>query len=326
MAINGIASLIYGVPDVAEATKFYKDFGLTVDREDDAGSDFSVAEGATILIRHMSDPSLRENVLERPGVRETIWGVDTAESLDELETKLSAAGEVTRDDDGTLHTVDAVGIPLGFRVFERTVVAGEQVPTNTIDTVQRWNANRKWYERAQPRLIHHIGYTVPKDDIDKIEAFYVDVLNFRVTDISRGLATFLLADGRQDHHSIFIMDSERVQAKGITWNHVSFGVENIDEVMAGANYLQRQGWQSFLGISRHRISSAINYYANNPGGGDSEYLTDIDYLTEEWKPRIWDPRFGMMMWSHEIPDFMNPEPEWDVTVVEGEMPKFSEAK
>ena len=326
MAINGIASLIYGVPDVAEATKFYKDFGLTVDREDDAGSDFSVAEGATILIRHMSDPSLRENVLERPGVRETVWGVDTAESLDELETKLSAVGEVTRDDDGTLHTVDAVGIPLGFRVFERTVVAGEHVPTNSVDTVQRWNANRKWYERAQPRLIHHIGYTVPRDDIDKIEAFYVDVLNFRVTDISRGLATFLLADGRQDHHSIFIMDSERVQAKGITWNHVSFGVENIDEVMAGANYLQRQGWQSFLGISRHRISSAINYYANNPGGGDSEYLTDIDYLTEEWKPRIWDPRFGMMMWSHEIPDFMNPEPEWDVTVVEGEMPKFSEAR
>ena len=326
MAINGIASLIYGVPDVAEATRFYKDFGLTIDREDDAGSDFSVADGATILIRHMSDPSLRENVLERPGVRETIWGVNTAESLDELATKLSALGEVTRDDDGTLHTVDAVGIPLGFRVFERTVVAGEHVPTNTVDTVQRWNANRKWYERAQPRLIHHIGYTVPKDDIDKVEAFYVDVLNFRVTDISRGLATFLLADGRQDHHSLFVMDSDRVQAKGITWNHVSFGVENIDELMAGANQLQRQGWQSFLGISRHRISSAINYYANNPGGGDSEYLTDIDYITEEWKPRIWDPRFGMMMWSHEIPDFMNPEPEWDVTVVEGEMPKFSEAR
>ena len=326
MAINGIASLIYGVPDVAEATRFYKDFGLTIEREDDAGSDFSVADGATILIRHMTDPALRENVLERPGVRETIWGVDTAESLDELETKLSAVGDVTRDDDGTLHTVDSVGIPLGFRVFERTVVAGEHVPTNTVDTVQRWNANRKWYERAHPRVIHHIGYTVPKDDIDKIEAFYVDVLNFRVTDISRDLATFLLADGRQDHHSIFIMDSDRVQAKGITWNHVSFGVENIDELMAGANQLQRRGWQSFLGISRHRISSAINYYANNPGGGDSEYLTDIDYITEEWKPRIWDPRFGMMMWSHEIPDFMNPEPEWDVTVVEGEMPKFSEAR
>ncbi len=326
MAINGIASLIYGVPDVAEAKRFYVDFGLTLDREDDKGADFSVAEGATILIRHMTDPTLRENVLERPGVRETIWGVDNAENLDELEKKLAAQGEVSRDEDGTLHTVDAVGIPLGFRVFERNVVAGEHVPTNTVDTVQRWDANRKWYERAQPRLIHHIGYTAPKDDIDTIEAWYVDVLNFRVTDISRGLATFLLADGRQDHHSIFIMDSEQVKAKGITWNHVSFGVENIDELMVGANYLQRQGWGSFMGISRHRISSAINYYANNPGGGESEYLTDIDYLTDEWKPRVWDPRFGMMMWSHEIPDFMNPEPDWDVTVLEGEVPKFSEIR
>lgn len=324
MAINGIASLVYGVPDLAAATKFYKDFGLTLDREDDAGSDFSIADGSIILIRHIADPSLRENVLERPGVRETVWGVDTQESLDALEKKLATVGDVSRDEDGTLHTTDSVGIPLGFRVFERKDVAGEQVPTNTVDEVQRWNENRKWYSRAAPRLIHHIGYTVPKSDIDAIEDYYVNVLNFRVTDISRGLATFLLADGRQDHHSIFIMDSERVQAKGITWNHAAFGVENVDELMAGANELQRQGWSSFLGMSRHRISSALNFYANNPGGGDSEYLTDIDYLTDEWKPRVWEPRFGMMMWSHEIPDFMQHEPEWDVTVMEEPLPKFSE--
>lgn len=324
MAINGVASLIYGVPDIAATVKFYTDFGLTLDRQDDKGADFSIADGSTILIRHIADPSLRENVLERPGVRETVWGVDTADNLDALEKKLASVGDVSRDAEGTLHTVDSVGIPLGFRVFERESVSGEHVPTNTVDEVQRWDANRKWYKSATPRLIHHIGYTVPKKDIDSIEAFYVDVLNFRVTDVSKDLATFMLADGRQDHHTIFIMDSARVQAKGITWNHAAFGVENIDELMAGANYLQRAGWESFLGMSRHRISSALNYYANNPGGGDSEYLTDIDYLTDEWKPRVWEPRFGMMMWSHEIPEFMANEPEWDVTVMDEPLPKFSE--
>ena len=325
MAINGVASLIYGVPDLDAATRFYQDFGLELDRRDDAGSDFSTPDGSTVLLRHIADPSLPENVLERPGVRETVWGVDTKENLDAMERRLAAAGTVSRDDAGTLHTADPLGIPLGFRVFERNLVPGEHVPTNTVDEIQRWNANRKWYKRARPRLIHHVGYTVPKARIDDVEAFYVEVLDFRVTDISRGLATFLLADGRQDHHSIFIMDSARVQAEGITWNHVAFGVENVDELMAGANELQRQGWSSFLGLGRHRISSAINYYANNPGGGDSEYLTDIDYVTDEWKPRVWDPRFGMMMWSAEVPDFMKHEPEWDWEILDRDpLPRFSE--
>lgn len=324
MAINGVKSLLYGVEDVAKSVAFHKDFGLKLLREDSSGADFAVEDGATVLIRHKDDPVLPPDVLERPAVRELVWGVSDRASLDALADDLASDREVRRDADGTLHTTDALGIPLGFGLFAPKTPDFEQVPVNTPTEVRRWNANRKWYKRAAPKLIHHVGFGVPEADIDRLTDFYVERLGFRVTDISRGLAMFLLADGRNDHHSIFLINSGRLGAKGILWNHASYGVENIDELMAGANAMQRSGWHSHFGLCRHRISSAINFYVENPAGGQSEYLTDTDYVDDGWKPRIWEPRFGNYMWTSEIPEFLQHEPEWDCTVVEGAVPKYKE--
>ena len=38
------------------------------------------------------------------------------------------------------------------------------------------------------------------------------------------------------------------------------------------------------GLSRHRISSAIYYYLDNPSGGEAEYpLSTRDYLDDNWR-------------------------------------------
>jgi catechol 2,3-dioxygenase-like lactoylglutathione lyase family enzyme len=324
MAITGVQSLVYGVEDLETSTRFYEDFGLKLERRDEKGTDFSLPHGSTILLRRQDDPLLPPDMLARPAVREMIWGVDSQANLDALEKNLTADRKVTRDANGALHTADDVGIPIGFRVFTPKQLSFEQVPTNTPNDVQRWNANRKWYRQATPKLIHHVGYGVPKKDVQKVADFYVKRLNFRITDVSRAFAVFLLADGRQDHHSIFIVTSEALQATGIVWHHVSFGVENIDEVVAGANYLQRRNWTSRNGLSRHRISSAINFYVECPAGGESEYLTDTDFVNQDWKPRMWDPRFGVYMWNADVPEFLMNEPPHDVSIIEGPVPKFTD--
>jgi hypothetical protein len=321
MAITGIQSLVYGVEDLAISVQFHKDFGLTLLSEDQNGADFEVTDGSTIKIRSLDDAALPADVLSKPGVRELIWRVDSAAALDALAENLSADREVTKDADGILHTKDAYDIPIGFQVFEARAIIFEQVPVNTPTDVQRWNANRKWYDAAAPALIHHVGYAVP--DVDLLADFYVERLGFRVTDMSKGLAIFLLADGRQDHHNIFVARSERFGG-GLLWNHVSYGVENVDELMTGANHMQRQGYTSHNGMGRHRISSAINYYINNPAGGDSEYLTDTDYVDETWKPRLWNPAFGFYHWTAELCDVnRTPAPE-DCVIIEGAVPKLAD--
>jgi catechol 2,3-dioxygenase-like lactoylglutathione lyase family enzyme len=324
MAINGIASITYGVNQLEECTRFYEDFGLKLERHDASGSDFSVPHGSTIHLRKADDPALPPDVLGRPATRELVWGVDTPAALEALGKRLAAGREVVRGADGTLHCTDSLGIPLGFRVFVPRPLEFAQVPTNTPTDARRRNANRKWYRQARPQLIHHVGYGVPEHEVQTLVDFYVDVLGFRVTDASRNFAVFLLADGRHDHHNIFIMKSEAMGGGGMLWHHAAYGVENIDEVAAGANYLQRRKWTGATGLSRHRISSAINFYARCPAGGEAEYLADIDYVDAEWKPRMWDPRFGVYMWNANIPEYMMNEPMEDVRVIEGAVPRFLE--
>lgn len=321
MAIIGLQSVVYGVDDLEKCILFHKDFGLELLEENAKGAVFETTDGSTIKIRHRGDPSLPDDALTKPAVRELIWRVDTQASLDTLEKNLSTDRAVRQDADGVLHTVDDYGIALGFEVFKPRPISCEQIPVNTPTEINRWNANSKWYDKVTPQLIHHVGFAVP--DVDKLADFYVERLNFRVTDISKGLALFLLADGRQDHHNIFIMYSDRFGG-GVHWNHVSYGVQNINELMTGVNIMQRKGYSSRVGAGRHRISSAINYYITNPGGGDSEYLTDTDYIDDSWKPRIWHPTYGAYQWTAELRENYRELPPAECTVVDGKIPKLKD--
>jgi catechol 2,3-dioxygenase-like lactoylglutathione lyase family enzyme len=316
MSLLGIESLVYGVDDLETCARFYDDFGLSAERRDARGVDYRLPEGSTIKLRMNDDPALPARFSQAPGVREVIWGVDSEATLRRLAETLGTDRTVTLTD-GTLRTLDDQGIPIGFRIFKRQAVEPKALLENCPGKVVRWNQHRAWYKRAQPKIMHHAVLSVP--DIDKAVAFYTGRLGFRITDVSRGLGVFMRCDGRNDHHNLFFLRSDTV-----AWHHVSFGVDSIDEVMTGADHMQRQGWKSDVGIGRHRISSTLFYYIKNPAGGQSEYSADTDYLTDDWKPRLWEPKFGNFHWVGSVPEMLMTEPEWDVRVIEGPMPTFSE--
>lgn len=308
MSILGVESIVYGVDDLEKCTRFYDDFGLPQTRSDDAGTDYRLEDGSSVLLRGSDDPSLPAPYCDGPCVRETIWGVDTQASLDALEADLAGDREITRDADGTIHVVDDVGIPIGFRLFDRRKVSYTPPPVNAPDNIGRMNQHRKWYKRAQPKIIAHVVYNTPEPD--KGAAFYMNRLKFRLSDISRPLGVFLRADGRNDHHNIFFFRDEKPK-----WHHVCYGLEDIDEIMVGGNHMSRQGWNSQLGLGRHRIASALFYYIDCPAGGEAEYQADSDYLDDRWVPREWEAMFGAFSWVGRVPEFVPHEVEWDVRVV-----------
>ena len=317
MALLGVQSLIYGVDDLEAAVRFHDDFGLTATRRDAAAVDYALEDGGTVLIRRNDDPALPTRFTTAPGVRELIWGVDTQTALDSLEKSLGADRLVRRDSDGTLHTSDDCGIAIGFRLFARKPLEAVASTENAPGEIRRWNAHRRWVKRAAPRCINHVVFGVP--DIDRAMAFYIRRLGFRLSDVSRGLGVFMRCEGRHEHHSVFFL-----KTSSVAWHHVAYGVQNVDEVMVGADHMQRRGWKSDLGIGRHRIGSSVFYYLANPAGGMSEYSADTDYLTDAWQPRLWEPRFGNWHWLGKVPDaFMN-EPDWDVTIIDDPSKSFSE--
>ncbi len=44
------------------------------------------------------------------------------------------------------------------------------------------------------------------------------------------------------------------------------------------------------------MGSLLFYYIDCPAGGQAEYTADGDYITDDWKPRIWDVAFGNHYW------------------------------
>lgn len=317
MAILGVESAIFGVDDLERCAKFWADFGLQPVSQTEDEHVFEVATGAKIVVRRRGDPSLPAAYADKPGIHETIWGVDTQDSLDRLVSNLSRDRPIQRDADGTVHFLADDGMPLGLRVWNKRAVVSQPDPVNAPGCIQRLNQHRKWRQRALPKTINHVVFFV-KDYVASLE-FFINRLGFRYTDHSRGAGAFARADGTNEHHSIFFVSTALPMAPDNPgFMHMAFGLEDIDELMLGVNQMETKGWKNTSantvgGLSRHRISSAIYYYFDNPNGGEAEYHVDTDYLDDNWVPRVWDWKFGSLLWATYTPAFWRgANIEWDM--------------
>lgn len=324
MAITGIRSLIYGVDNVATSARFFSDFGLRTVSSDDHFHRFELPEGSDVVIRHRDDPVLPASSLVGDGVREVVWGVDTPEALEALVADLSRDREVARGSDGVLRFLTDFGLAMGLALFVRKPVVCAPDPVNAPGHVRRLNQHRKWRRQALPRGIAHVVFAIP--DFEGGYVFMRDRLGFRLSDHQHGFGMYLRADGANNHHNLLLLNAS-APFPGMDgkhrFHHANFAVEDIDEIMVGANHMLRQGWEpSHFGLGRHRIDSALFYYLPCPAGGEAEYGADADYVDDSWVPREWiDPLFAYAHFVHNLPPFLKQEPAWDFRYITGIEPR-----
>jgi len=312
MAVVGIERLVYAVMDLEKSRRFFCDFGLI----ESAGENttFILPEGSRVVLRPIGDPLLpKASRISGPGVHEVIWGVDTAEALKRLVDSLRSEVDVREGEDGAFRFVTSFGVPMGLKVFNKKQVVCAPDPINAPGHVRRLNQHRRWRRRARPKTISHVVFAVP--DFDQDYRFMVDKLNFRLSDVQRGFGMYLRADGTYNHHTLLLLNAKAPLPEldgTLKFHHANFGVEDIDELMTGANHMVRCGWESsHLGLGRHRIDSALFYYLPCPAGGDAEYGADGDCLDDSWVPREFDePLFGYSHYVHNLPPFLLKEPAW----------------
>jgi len=316
MAINGVETAVFAAQDPSQLIRFFADFGLEGKQSEDR-ADFTLPEGSHVLVRRSDDPALPSPFLDGgEGPREVIWGVDSQASLDAIEKDLRSDREVSKDADGTLHTVDPVGMRIGFRLFTRKPLDLSTNAENSQTERPRWNTFRKWYDRARPKVIQHVVFSTPQ--IDAALDFYVKRLSFRVSDVSRQRGVFLRAEGRNEHHNLFLVN------RPLGFHHMAFGLDCIDELMVGANHMQRAGWSSKFGLGRHRVSSIAFFYMGCPTGGEIEYAADGDYIDDNWVPHVWEPAFANQYWMAG-PENLPPAAKGDgLAPLPNPLPRFSE--
>lgn len=322
MAILGIKSLSYGVDDVAECTRFFKDFGLPLAEQQQSYARFALDDGSGVTIRHRTDAALPASAVVGIGVREVVLGVDSAANLERLANDLERDRKGRRDADGSYHCLSDCGLPIALEVFEPRPLVATLDPVNAFGRANRINTHRRWRRGgARPKRIQHVVFAVK--DPEASFPFFRDRLGFRLSDKQRTFGVYARCDGTHDHHNLFFLNAA-LPFPGldgqVRFHHVNYGVDDLDELMHGASYMQRQGWPpSHFGLGRHRIDSALFFYLPCPAGGEAEYGTDGDQLDDNWVPREFiNPLFGYVHFMHNVPDFMMHEPSWDVRFLKPE--------
>jgi len=320
--INGVETVVYGVEDVELCVRYFSDFGLPLIEQQAGYALYELEEGSSVIIQPLSDAVVEGQKLVGYGVQQVIWGVSDQKHFDRAVAKLRKVTDVMIDAGGTARFFDCDGIASGLRVFAKVKVWGAPDPVNSYSNVNRLNTHRKWRLKANPKTIEHVVFQVPNPDASW--SWYRDNLDFRLSDVQQGFGIFARAPGTNNHHNIYWLKAD-LPFPGLDgktrFNHVNYGVEDLDEAMVGANHMERKGWQkSVWGLGRHRIASSVFLYLPCPAGGDAEYGADSDVLDDSWVPRSWNASFGTMSFMHNLQPWIFDEAPWEVGYAEGSTP------
>ena len=281
MDFVGIDAVEFGAADMKEANRFFTEWGLKRISSSRAGSVFETGIGSQLVVRPEDSPQLRPRLSGGAQFREVIFGVAKRADLEHIEQELARDRKVTKDADGTLHTIDDAGINIGFRVWQRRIEkASRGTEWNGPGHRARVNRTSDVYSNARPHKMGHIVFFAP--DTKKAEAFYRRRLGFWLSDrYAGGAGVFLRWAKKSEHHNLFFVKSRTGKTD---LHHIAFEVRDLHEVFGGGLAFSKRGWPTEVGPGRHPISSAYFWYFKNPLGGAVEYFCDADYVTDDWKP------------------------------------------
>ncbi len=162
MDFTGIASITYTAADRAEAKRLFTDWGLTRVSATRTRLVFETSSGNRIEVRLDDAPGLPPRLEGGSSFREVVFGVATAARRDAIAADLARDREVTRDADGTVHSIDDLGIHIGVRVWKpRKAATPPATVWNRPGARARVDREATAYaEGARPSKIGHIVFAV----------------------------------------------------------------------------------------------------------------------------------------------------------------------
>lgn len=292
MPIQRLESITYGVDDLARCIQYLEDLGLERVGQGAAGATFRTLTDQTVELRASNDPALPPAVEPGSTLRFTVWGVDDQAGLEAIGAELSRDRQVRRDASGMLRTTDESGLSLGFCVSRPKRVAIEPHPINVGEVAPRVNQPFPRIERVRPIRIVHVVFHIKKEGHERANAFYQERLGFRLSDRSLDAGDFMRCEASQDHHNLLLLH----RADRVEYNHVAFEVPGFDEIMIAGLHMKDRGWKATRNPGRHFLGSNFHWFFENPCGGRTELIADMDRMDEHWVPRIWEKHPGESLW------------------------------
>ena len=311
VAAHSVHEFVFSVPDLDQAEKFYKAFGLSVCREQGSLGLYTYGHQHRWARIFQSD---KKRLLW------ISWGIYAAD-LDSFNARLRDLGvefinvPEHADSDG-IWFLGPDGLP------HCVVVADKCSPdTKTVRVFPPDHGNfgrapqRSHVTQVQPSRLSHILLFSP--DVDAGVKFYSTVLGLRLSDRSGSIIAFMHTPHGSDHHLIAMAKSRHY---GL--HHSSWDVSSFDDVGIGSQQMADAGHADGWGLGRHVLGSNYFRYVRDPWGSYAEYSYDIDFISagQDWPADDYPAEDALYVWGPPLPnDFITnyedePEGEWQAAV------------
>jgi catechol 2,3-dioxygenase-like lactoylglutathione lyase family enzyme len=302
-AVHSIEKIVFTVPEIEAAEKFYDAFGFDVRTHGKQADIYTqghthcwmsvVANGQPKLLQYLTfgifeeDLATFERRIKTLGIGRLPHPMATQKGL-------------------WLESPDGIAMQL---VVAEKVSPYRKTPKSPARESARLMASaqmRSQAKKVHPRwLSHALLFTT---DVSRMIQFCEEALGLRLSDRSADLVAFTHTPHGSDHHLLAF-----VQSNGPGLHHTSWDVGSLDEVGEGSEQMRTAGYPDGWGVGRHVLGSNYFYYARDPWGSFAEYSYDIDFVSPEidWKSGDFAPEDSFYLWGPAVPD-------WFVTNTEQE--------
>ena len=286
IAIQDIAYVRYGAPDLDVMQAFLEDFGLHLAHRSDAALYMRGIGGAPFL--HVTERT------EQAGQIGFGLHAKSAADLKSLAAVLGVQMESNREPGGG--QVVRFTDPAGLRV---EVLHGQnqlshlasRAPIELNRAGQRARSGATVRLAAAPSHVMRLGHVaIHVADFPKVVNFYTNTLGFKVSDsywagaADNTIAVFLhcgLGEQWTDHHTVALIAAQDNKTR---FDHSAFEVVDLDDLMQGSAHLANKGRQHSWGVGRHIQGSQIFDYWRDPFGNKIEHWTDGDVVNDSTEP------------------------------------------
>jgi catechol 2,3-dioxygenase-like lactoylglutathione lyase family enzyme len=294
-AVHSIEKIVFTVPEIEAAVKFYTAFGFDVKRSGDQIDVYTVGHSHCWM-----------NVVanNKPKVLQFITFGIFAEDVAAFEERIKSMGigraahPMATQPGLWLENPEGIAIQL---VVAEKVSPSQKTPKSPDRCDARIMASaqmRSQVKKVHPRwLSHALLFTT---DVSRMIKFCEEALGLKLSDRSADVVAFTHTPHGSDHHLLAF-----VKSNGPGLHHTSWDVGSLDEVGEGSEQMRTAGYPDGWGVGRHVLGSNYFYYAKDPWGSFAEYSYDIDFVSPEidWKSGDFAPEDSFYLWGPAVPDW-----------------------
>lgn len=290
LGVHSLDHFTLAVPDLDAAEKFFRAFGLDVERG-----------AARLCLRcfgseHVWADIIREQRKKLKSVRFGIFPEDEKAFKERL-------GPVAAD-----RPIRALGTSMWIKAPDglcvEVAVSGKTSPDEKVEcglpplySPARGTGPRSAMGMIRPRRLAHLALF--SKSVPEAISFYQEYLGLRLSDKSGDDVAFMHGPHGSEHHMVAL-----ARSAGPGLHHSSWEVRSIAEIGQGAMQMEEAGYPSGWGVGRHVLGSNYFYYARDPWGSYAEFSADMDFIAagSGWEALDSPPEDSFYQWGPRPPE------------------------